>query len=91
VPRKRDKPEEIVAKLRQVDALIAQGQSLANAVRQIGVTEITYHRWRQELGVAKSERAKRGTEPEPEAPKDSAQGEVNAVRDSAVHSAAFEE
>jgi lipoprotein-anchoring transpeptidase ErfK/SrfK len=91
VPRKRDKPEEIVAKLRQVDALIAQGQSLANAVRQIGVTESTYHRWRQELGVAKGERAKRDKEPEPEAPKGPAQSEVNAVRDSAVHSAAFEE
>jgi len=91
VPRKKDKPEEIVAKLRQVDALVAQGQSLASAVRQIGVTEGTYHRWRQEFGVAKSERAKRPKEPEHEAPKGSAQGEVNVVRDNAVHSTAFEE
>src|SRR5262245_23103196 len=56
VPRKKDKPEEIVAKLRQVDALVAQGQTLANAVRQVGVPEGTYHRWRQEFGVAKGER-----------------------------------
>jgi lipoprotein-anchoring transpeptidase ErfK/SrfK len=91
VPRKRDKPEEIVAKLRQVDALIAQGQSLANAVRQIGVTESTYHRWRQEFGVSKSERAKRAKEPEHEGPKGVAQGEINVVRDNALHSTAFEE
>src|SRR5262245_10727154 len=90
-PRKKDKPEEIVAKLRQVDALVAQGQSLASAVRQIGVTEGTYHRWRQEFGVAKNERAKRPKEPEHEAPKSSAQTEVNVVRDNAVHSTAFEE
>jgi lipoprotein-anchoring transpeptidase ErfK/SrfK len=91
VPRKKDRPEEIIAKLRQVDALIAQGQSLANAVRQIGVTEVTYHRWRQEFGVSTGERAKRPTEPEHEAPKGSAQGELNVVRDNALHSTAFEE
>jgi lipoprotein-anchoring transpeptidase ErfK/SrfK len=91
VPKKKDKPEEIVAKLRQVDALVAQGQSLANAVRQIGVTEGTYHRWRQELAVSKAERAKRPKEPEHEAPKGSAQSDVNVVRDSALHSTAFEE
>ena len=48
MPRKRHKPEEIVAKLRQVDVLVAQGQSVADAVRSIGVTEVTYYRWRQE-------------------------------------------
>ena len=50
MPRKRHKPEEIVAKLRQVDVLVAQGQSVADAVRAIGVTEVTYDRWRQEFG-----------------------------------------
>jgi putative transposase len=44
--RKRHKPEEIVAKLRQVDVLVSQGQSVADAVRSIGVTEVTYYRWR---------------------------------------------
>ena len=42
MPKKRHKPEEIVAKLRQVDVLVSQGQSLADAVRSIGVTEVTY-------------------------------------------------
>ena len=50
MPRKRHKPEEIVAKLRQVDVLVSQGQSVADAVRSIGVTEVTYYRWRQEFG-----------------------------------------
>src|SRR4026209_1723055 len=55
MPRKRHKPEEIVAKLRQVDVLVSQGQSVADAVRSIGVTEVTYYRWRQEFGGLKSE------------------------------------
>lgn len=43
---KRDMPEEIVLKLRQVEVLQAQGSSVADAVRQIGVTVQTYYRWR---------------------------------------------
>ena len=42
MPRKRHKPEEIVAKLRQVEVLTSQGQSVADAIRSIGVTEVTY-------------------------------------------------
>src|SRR5215472_8301295 len=40
--RKRYKPEEIVAKLRQVDVLLSQGQNIVDAIRQIGVSEVTY-------------------------------------------------
>ena len=47
---KRDKPEEIVAKLRQVEVLQGQGQSISDAVRQIGVTQQTYYRWRKQYG-----------------------------------------
>ena len=57
--RKRHKPEEIVAKLRQVDVLTAQGQSIAEAVRTIAVTETTYFRWRAEYGGLKSDQVKR--------------------------------
>ena len=53
--RKRYKPEEIVAKLRQVDVLVSQGQAMADAIRQIEVSEVTYYRWRQEFGGLKSE------------------------------------
>ena len=42
MPRKRHKPEEIVTKLRQVDVLLSQGQSVADAIRQIGVTEVAF-------------------------------------------------
>jgi putative transposase len=52
---KRHKAEEIVAKLRQVDVLTSQGQSMADATRQIGVSEVTYYRWRQEFGGLKIE------------------------------------
>ena len=51
--RKRYKPEEIVAKLRQVDVLVSQGQDMAGAIRQIGVSEVTYYRWRP--GVRRAE------------------------------------
>jgi transposase len=57
--KKRHKPEEIVAKLRQVDVLTAQGQSIAEAVRTIAVTETTYFRWRAEYGGLKSDQVKR--------------------------------
>jgi putative transposase len=59
MPRKTYKPEEIVAKLRQVDVLTSQGQSVAEAIRAIGVSEVTYYRWRQEFGGLKSDQVKR--------------------------------
>jgi putative transposase len=64
--RKRHKPEEIVAKLRQVDVLTGQGTSVAEAVRSIGVTEVTYYRWRQEYGGLKSDQVRRMKELERE-------------------------
>ena len=59
MPRKRYKPEEIVMKLRQVDVLVSQGSSVADAIRQIGVSEVTYYRWRQEFGGLKIDQVKR--------------------------------
>jgi hypothetical protein len=57
--RKRHKPEKIIAKLRQVDVLTAQGTPVIEAIRSIGVTEVTYYRWRQEYGGLKSDQVKR--------------------------------
>ena len=57
--RKSHKPEEIVAKLRQVDVLHSQGMSMADAIRQIGVTEVTYYRWRKEYGGIRVEQARK--------------------------------
>src|SRR5919199_4777640 len=57
--RKRHTPDEIVAKLRQVDVLIGQGQAVAEAIRAIGVSEVTHYRWRQEFGGLKADQVKR--------------------------------
>jgi len=56
---KKHKPEEIVARLRQVDVLTSQGTPIADAVRSIGVTEVTYYRWRNEYGGLKCDQVKR--------------------------------
>ena len=56
---KRHKPEEIIAKLRQVEVMTGQGTSMADAIRSIGVTEVTYYRWRSEYGGMKLDHAKR--------------------------------
>ena len=63
---KRDKPEEIVTKLRQVEVLQGQGMSIADAVRQIGVTQQTYYRWRKEYGGMSRAQLKRLKELEKE-------------------------
>jgi putative transposase len=64
--RKTYKPEEIVAKLRQVDVLVTQGRPMAEAVRSISVTPFTYYRWRREYGGLKSDQVKRLKELEKE-------------------------
>ncbi|EXL08556.1 transposase [Brucella anthropi] len=66
MPQKKHKPEEIVAKLRQVDVLLSQGRSVGEAVRTIGVTQFTYYRWRKEFGGLKGDQVKRLEELEKE-------------------------
>lgn len=60
------KPEQIIAMLREAEVLLSNGQSVEMAVRQIGVTEQTYYRWRKEYGGMKVEQAKRLKEVEKE-------------------------
>ena len=57
--QKHHKPEEIVAKLRQLEVLTGQGKPVADAVRAIGVTEATYYRWRSEYGGLKLDQVRR--------------------------------
>ena len=64
--RKRARPEEIVAKLRQADVLIAQGQGVVEVIRTLGVSEVTYYRWRKEYGGLKSDQVRRMKEMEVE-------------------------
>jgi transposase len=57
--KKTHTPEEIVAKLRRVEVLTAQGKAVAEAVRSTGVTEQTFYRWRAEFGGLKLDQVKR--------------------------------
>ena len=47
---RRHKPEEIVAKLRQVEVLVGQGMSRIDAIREVQITEQTFYRWRKQYG-----------------------------------------
>ena len=57
--RKRHTHDDSVAKLRQVDVLVAQGQTIDAAARSSGVTQTTHHRWRNEFGGLKLDQVKR--------------------------------
>ena len=59
MPHKRFKPEEIIQKLREAEVLLSQGKNVAEACRQIGVTDQTYYRWRKEYGGVRTDQAKR--------------------------------
>lgn len=54
----RQKPEEIFAKSSQVDVLTSQGATVADVIRQIGVTQLTYCKWRKDLGVLPTNQVK---------------------------------
>ena len=56
---KRYKPEEIISKLREAEVLLAEGVSVCEVVRRLGVTQVTYYRWRKEYGGMKVDQAKR--------------------------------
>ena len=64
--RKRHSAEEIVNKLREADVLLAQGQTVAQACKQIGINDQTYYRWRRAYGGLKVDQAKRFKELERE-------------------------
>ena len=64
--RKRYRPEEIIAKLREADVLLAQGTKVAEVVRALGIHEVTYYRWRKEYGGMKVTQVKRLKELEKE-------------------------
>ena len=64
--RKRYSAEQIIKKLREAEVLQAQGQTIAQVVRQLGVTDQTYYRWRKEYGGLKVDQAKRLKELEKE-------------------------
>ena len=58
--------EQIIIKLREVEVLCGQGKTVAEAARQIGVTEQTYYRWRRQYGGMNTSDAKKYRELEKE-------------------------
>ena len=64
--RKSYTPEQIINKLREAEILISQGATIAVMLKQIGVSDCTYYRWRQEFGGMKVEQARRLKELEQE-------------------------
>ncbi len=48
MPKKRYRPEEIISKPREADVLISQGKKVVEVIKTLGVTDVTYYRWRQE-------------------------------------------
>ncbi len=64
--RKRHTPEQIIAKLREADAVLATGATIAQVVQRLEVSEQTFHRWRNQYGGMKAKEAKRLKELEQE-------------------------
>jgi putative transposase len=64
--RTRHSPEQIIAKLREVDAKLASGANIGQVCQQLGVSEATFHRWRNQYGGMKAGEAKRLKELEQE-------------------------
>jgi putative transposase len=63
---KRHSPEQIVRKLRQAEASLAAGASIPEAARELGISEATFHRWRNQYGGMSTSEAKRLKELEKE-------------------------
>jgi len=66
MPKKRYRPEEIISKLREADVLISQGKKVVEVIKALGITDVTYYRWRQEYGGMSVPQAKRLKELEKE-------------------------
>lgn len=59
MPQKRYRPEEIIAKLREAEVLLGQGKRVPEVVKAIGISEVSYYRWRKEYGGMDVSQAKR--------------------------------
>jgi len=57
--RRNYRPEQIINKMREVEVLLSQGENVGEAARKIGVTDMTYYRWRREYGGMRIEQVKR--------------------------------
>jgi transposase-like protein len=64
--KKGYRPDEVITKLREADILISQGRTVAEAIKALSVSDVTYYRWRQEYGGMSTSQAKRLKELEQE-------------------------
>jgi transposase-like protein len=64
--RKRHRPEQIIKKLREADAMLSAGKTIGQVAQALEISEQTFHRWRNQYGGMKAEEAKRLTELEEE-------------------------
>ena len=64
--KKRYRPEEIISKLREADILLGQGHTVAEVIKSIEVSDVTYYRWRKEYGGMNTSQAKKLKELEKE-------------------------
>ena len=66
MPRKRYRPEDILSKLREADIHISQGNTVAETIRVLGISDVSYYRWRKEYGGMTTSQVKRLKELEKE-------------------------
>ena len=66
MPRKRYRPEDILSKLREADIHISQGKTVAETIRVLGISDVSYYRWRKEHGGMTTSQVKRLKELEKE-------------------------
>ena len=57
--RRRSTPEQVIRKLREAERLIGEGRTIPEAAKELGISEQTYHRWRNQYGGMKANDAKR--------------------------------
>ena len=66
MPKKTYKPEEIILKLREAEVRLSQGATVTEVIRMLGISEVTYYRWRKEFGGMQVDQARRLKELEKE-------------------------
>ena len=64
--RTRHRPAQVIGKLRDADGMLAAGRAIGEVCQALGISEATFHRWRQQYGGMKAEEAKRLKELEEE-------------------------
>jgi hypothetical protein len=58
MPKNHQKPEQIISKLRDADAMLAAGKTIGQVCQSLAISEQAFHRWRAQYGGMKAEEAK---------------------------------